>query len=97
MKRTYQEIVAIITNVVNEWDPYGLISGGAPKDEFESEIAKIATKVLNIKSAASLAEVISSVFTVSFEPEPFSVEKCMPVASRLFAALKAHNLLEHEP
>jgi hypothetical protein len=39
MKHLYQEAIAVATAVTNEWDPYDLIAGGAPKDEFEGEVS----------------------------------------------------------
>jgi hypothetical protein len=98
MKRSYLEGIAIITIAINEWDPYGLIGGGAPADEFEREIARIAARIHEVKTPEALAEVISKVFSESFEPKPFSVQSCHPVASRLFVQLQTHSLLlERKP
>ena len=94
LKRTYGEIIEIVTKVINEWDPYDLIRGGAPDNEFAHEVAQIATKVHEINSPTELAEVISKVFSMSFGPEWFSVTACMQVACQLFADLQTRGLLE---
>ena len=93
-ERSYQELVATITTVINEWDPYGLIWRGAPKDEFEVEVARIAAIVSEIKTPEKLAKRISEIFSEFFGPDGFQLEKCRPVASRLFVALQDHGFLE---
>jgi len=80
--------------VINEWDPYDLISGGAPDNEFAPEVEKIVAKVHQIKTPYALAEVISDVFTKGFDSECFSVEGCMQVASRIFAELQNRRIFE---
>jgi len=89
LKQSYREIVEIVTTVVNEWDPYDLISAGAPDNEFSHEVTQIVAKINTINTPIALAGVISSVFSKELESESFSIEECMPVASRLFTALKA--------
>lgn len=92
LKNSYREIVEIVTTVINEWDPYDLINGGAPDNEFTHEIAQVVAKIDEINTPTALAEIISSIFSKEFESEQFPIEACMPVASRLFVALKARGL-----
>lgn len=96
LKNSYREIVEIVTTVINEWDPYDLISGGAPDNEFTHEVAQVVAKIDEINSPTAFAQVISCIFSKEFESELFSIEACMPVASRLFAALKARGFFEQE-
>jgi len=98
MKQSYREMIECITAVINEWDPYDLVRDGAPDDEFSQEVAQIAAKVSETKTPMELAEVISSVFAKGFAAEPyFSVNSCMPVASRLFSALQALGVIDKTP
>lgn len=91
----YREMIEVITRMLNEWDPYDLIRGGAPDDEFAREAAQISVKISEIITPTQLAEVISKVFSKGFAAEPnFSVDACLPVASRLFNELKTRGLLE---
>ncbi|ACM20189.2 hypothetical protein Geob_1831 [Geotalea daltonii FRC-32] len=53
LKHIYRELIMIVTAAVNEWDPYALIKGGAPEDEFSEEVSRIAAKVLDIKSSTA--------------------------------------------
>jgi hypothetical protein len=41
----YDRAFAIVRKVIAEWDPYGLIGGGAPLDEWDSAVAKILAQV----------------------------------------------------
>ena len=35
----YQQMWEVTAGIIREWDPYGLLGGGAPGDEFDREIA----------------------------------------------------------
>jgi hypothetical protein len=97
MKHLYRDAIGVTTAVINEWDPYGLIAGGAPKDEFEGEASRIVAEAHEVHTPNALAIVISEVFSSSFEPERFSVEACLSVASRLFDELQTHGFVERAP
>lgn len=97
MKHLYREAIAVATAVINDWDPFGLIAGGAPKDEFEGEASRIVAKAHEVHTPEALAIVVSEVFSSSFDPEVFPVEACLPVASRLFDELQLHSFLERRP
>lgn len=90
MKHLSQEAIAVTTAIINDWDPYGLIAGGAPKDEFEAEASRIVAKARDAQTPDALARLVSEVFSSSFEPERFSVETCLPVATRLFEEFRTH-------
>ena len=97
MKLLYQNAIAVTAALINEWDPYSLISGGAPKDEFASEVSRIVAKAHEANTPEALARVISGVFSASFEPEPFSIQACLPVATRLLEELKTSGYVESTP
>jgi hypothetical protein len=92
-KQQYRELLALVTRVIAEWDPYALLAGGAPRDEFDAEIASVVTQVQRIKSAADAAHVVSRVFSSSFEPDLFTPEACAQVGKRLFAELQARGFV----
>lgn len=95
LRLRYREMIEVITRMLNEWDPYDLVRGGAPDDEFAREAAQISVKISEIITPMQLAEVISEVFSKAFASEPyFSVDACLPVASRLLNELRARGLLE---
>ncbi len=97
MRLLYQKAMAVTAAVINEWDPYSLISGGAPKDEFAGEVSRIAAKANEVNTPEALALAISEVFSASLEPEPFTVEACLPVATRLFEDLLTSGCMESKP
>ena len=55
-----------IQKVVNEHDPVGLVSGGAPKDEYHTEIGKIVVLLRNESDKDSLTKKIEDIFLESF-------------------------------
>jgi hypothetical protein len=94
MKHLYQGAIAVATAVINEWDPYNLVAGGASKDEFEGEVSRIVARAREVPTPEALARLVSEVFSSSFEPKVFSVETCLPVAARLFEELQTNGFLE---
>ncbi len=85
----YERAFALVREVIHQWDPYDLMSGGAPKSEFDNEIARILTYIPKIKTESDAAQAISEVFTTAFEPKGFSLSDCAEVGRRLFASLTA--------
>ena len=94
IKHLYRDAIAVATAVISDWDPYGLIAGGAPKDEFEGEVSRIVAEARDGHTSEILAFVVSEVFSSRFEPEAFPVETCLPVASRWFDELQLHGFFE---
>ena len=97
LKHLYLEAISVATAVINDWDPRGLIAGGAPKDEFEGEVSRIVAKAQEAHTPELLATIIAEVFSSSFEPDTFPLEACLPVASRLFDELQRQGFLERRP
>ncbi|WP_341279092.1 hypothetical protein [Paenibacillus sp. FSL H8-0537] len=52
----------VLTKVINNWDPVGLLEGGAPEDEYSIEIRKIVAQCSLCKSETDLAKLIYTVF-----------------------------------
>lgn len=84
MKHLYREALTVATAVINDWDPFGLVAGGAPKDGFEGEVSCIVAKAREAHTPEVQAIVVSEVFSSCFGPAAFPVKACFPVASRLF-------------
>jgi hypothetical protein len=89
----YQLALQVVGAVVREWDPYSLIAGGAPADEFDSEIAGVVAQLPRIKSEKEAALALSRVFSSAFEAERFTPEKCAEAGKKLFAALSANGFV----
>jgi len=45
-----------------QWDPYSLIEGGAPCDEFDSEAAQLVSRIPQIHSPTDASVALSQVF-----------------------------------
>src|SRR5437762_245604 len=86
-KAQYKLALQTVGTVVRAWDPYALLAGGAPTDEFDAEIASVVTQISRIKSSQDAAFAISRVFSSSFERAGFTPEACMDVGEQLFKAL----------
>ena len=86
--------MSVVARVIRSWDPYGLLAGGAPSDEFDAEIAAVTAQIHRIAGPADAAHVVSRVFSNAFDADTFAVGRCRDVGERLFAALIESNLIE---
>ena len=95
MKAThYKRIESIVRRVIHEWDPYSLLAGGAPEDEFDGEIRSVVRQVDRIGSPADAAHLISQVFSSAFEAERFAPADCRESGERLYRALRDAQSIE---
>lgn len=70
-KKQFQDVLINIKDIINGADPYGLIEAGAPDDEYEDEILKIAKHIAetedgDIQGAISF---IQNIFHDNFKEE----------------------------
>jgi hypothetical protein len=92
-KKEYKRAVDVVGQLIRAWDPYALLEGGAPADEFKSEVAAIVRQIDRINSPGDAAEVISRVFASSFcDRDLFTPIKCFEIGERLHAALIEQGL-----
>ena len=88
------KILDAVRSVIHEWDPYGLLAGGAPDDEFDGEISAVFRQLDRIRSSRDASHVISQVFSSSFEAELFQIEDCQSVGERLYEVLAQQGIIE---
>lgn len=63
---SYEMTYEKVKSVINKFDPIGLISGGAPEDEYDSQIKKIVSLIQKNAETDNLTEEIYNIFTQSF-------------------------------
>ena len=87
---TYEQVL----NILNEHDPMGLISMGAPEDEYVGEAKKIYDSMGEECDLSTLSDTVFSVFRKSFSYDhekslipdiPTSRERFRKVASDILA------------
>ena len=88
-----ERVTEAVREVIHEWDPYGLLRGGAPRDEFDREIASVASQFRRIQSPEDAVDVLARVFSSAFERASFDIDQCREAGERLFAVLKERRLL----
>ena len=54
-KQEYKRAFEVVREVVHAWDPYCLIAHGAPRDEFDHEVACVVAQIPRIDSAFDAA------------------------------------------
>ena len=80
-------IFDIVKEVIDEYDPYGLLSAHAPNDEYDLESRKISKKLNKNNTTDEIATIISEVFTDMFN-------KNFPKEDFAGAALDIKNYLD---
>jgi len=90
-KKDFKKCIEIVRESIHRIDPYCLLDGGSPDDEFDSEISSIVSQLDRSGSgrdvAHSIARVLNSSFSESHRPEEFEVEGNM-----IFEALVKNGL-----
>lgn len=89
----YQQMWDLTAGIIRDWDPYRLLGGGAPGDEFDREIASLVAQIPRIRSAADATQAVSRIFASSFEAHSFTDETCSEVGKQLYAVLAEQGLL----
>jgi hypothetical protein len=92
-KKDYKHAQFVVKKVMDAWDPYVLLEGGAPDDEFASEIDEIVRQLPKIKSEDDAVQAVSMVMNSAFEKENFTPKKCTAVGKALFARCKEEGLI----
>lgn len=93
MRGEYERATQVVAAVIRRWDPYALVAGGCPPDEFDSEIASVVAEVPRIRSRADAADTLSRVFSSAFQPEQFRPQECDHPGAELYEALVAAGLI----
>jgi hypothetical protein len=90
-KQDFKKAQEIVSASIHKIDPYSLLAGGSPKDEFDSEISSIVGQLARCNSGKdishAIARVLGSSFSEKFEPEKFEEE-----GLKIYKDLKKHGL-----
>lgn len=92
-KEDYKRAQLVVKAVIDAWDPYALLAGGAPRDEFSEEIDQIVRHLPQIKSEDDAIKVISEVMASSFDADNFKRATCVEVGKQLFARCIEEKLI----
>lgn len=78
---TYEEIKQII----DKWDPIGLLAISCPEDEYEPEIKELLARLSDYCSVDETAKIIYDVFIEMFGADTFTEElnKCEEIALQI--------------
>ncbi len=93
-RKEYDRALNVVADVINSWDPYDLISGGAPCDEFDSEIRSVVSQIPRIANSNDAVHAVSRVFSSAFDHEHFGVDGCREVGEELYRALTDAGFIE---
>jgi hypothetical protein len=66
LSERYQEFLASVSRAIAEADPIGLVKGGAPADEYETEVAKLLPKLARATSIADVEQAVREIFEDAF-------------------------------
>lgn len=83
-RKLYERQLEALSEIINKWDPYGLIEGGSPKDEFSDEVSKILSGLKGAKLKEDFARTVSDVFSKNFESDHFDQHKCSEIGGEIY-------------
>ena len=93
-RKDYNNAISVVGAVIKDWDPYSLLAGGAPDDEFDSEIASVVTQIPRIASANDAVHAVSRVFSSAFDADTFAPAHCSDDGNRIYSALLDAKLVD---
>lgn len=86
----------LVRKEITEADPIGLISMGAPKDEYDTEVKEIIARIDTCKSTTDLQELIYGIFVKMFDEKIAGRrETYQNLAGRIFSSLKTNSTWTH--
>lgn len=86
--------LTIIKHKIDEWDPMDLLGGGAPDDEYTTEIHKIVEKFNQAENIEQLGLHIQHTFVSMFYEDDviFSEQKCIEIARKITEEMKKSEI-----
>jgi hypothetical protein len=89
----YDQTFQLVREVIASWDPYSLIAGGAPPDEFDDEVARLVARLRGATSSTDVAEAVLRIFGEAFGESGFDVGSCSEVGQQIYSRISAAGLL----
>jgi hypothetical protein len=93
-RQEYDQAISILRTAVARWDPFGLLGGGAPADEWDAEIALLLPKIQKANTAVEIARQLAAVLGERLGDTLLSSEECNTVAVEIYLRLKTDGLLD---
>jgi len=93
-RKEYDDAFRIVRAAVASWDPFGILGGGAPEDEWDQEIARLLPRIQRAITSADVAREIAVAFGDSIGGTPISAKEVDDVATGIFLRLKTAGLLQ---
>ncbi|WP_409274603.1 DUF1871 family protein [Neobacillus sp. SCS-31] len=76
----------LVKEVIDEWDPIGLLGMGCPDDEYDPEIKDIVKRLSNSNSVDVLTKEIQEVF-IKWFGEHLSTRDCLSAAQKILVRM----------
>jgi hypothetical protein len=90
-KQDYKLAENIVREAIHKIDPYSLLEGGAPSDEFDSEISSVTNQLQRCNSGKDVANAIARTLTSSFG-EKFQSSELENEGNSIYAELQRQKL-----
>lgn len=78
----YNLLLQAVKKQIDAFDAYGLLAGGAPKDEFDGEAEMIASRMKKGMTADIIAEIMAQIMNEQFE-NIFKAKEFLPYAKEI--------------
>jgi hypothetical protein len=93
-RREYDEAFRIVRTAIARWDPHAILEGGAPADEWDSEVARLLPLIQRALTSADVARQLANVFGARLGGASIPVDECSSVAVEILVRLKTAGLLD---
>jgi hypothetical protein len=93
-RHQYDLAFALVREAVAQWDPLGLIGGGAPADEWDAEVARLLPRLERARSPEEAGAAVTAVFGETLRDSAPDEASCVRFGRELHSRLTSAGLLD---
>jgi hypothetical protein len=86
-REDYDRAIVLTRELMHAWDPGKLLAGGAPRDEFDDEVARLVARIPRIADAEDAGRHVGEVFSAQFGLGVVDAAESARIGARWYAAL----------
>jgi hypothetical protein len=93
-RHQYDLAFALVREAVAQWDPLGLIGGGAPADEWDAEVARLLPRLQRARSVEEAGAAVTAVFGQALGSDGPDAAACAKFGQELHSRLTSAGLID---
>jgi hypothetical protein len=92
-RQQYDLAFSLVRESVAQWDPLGLVGGGAPADEWDHEVARIVARLRDARTPHHVGAAVAEVFSDALGSSGPDAASCEEFGRALYSRLKVAGII----